>query len=293
MNKIIYALGFFDGIHVGHQMLLQGCRHLAQSRGYDMGAVTFASHPDTLVAGKTPPLLNTVEERRRMLLSAGVCHMQVLPFDKGLMNMSWQDFLKMLLEKDAGGFVCGEDFRFGCKGQGDARKLADFCRQRALPWAVVPEQKMDGVRISSTYIRKLIENGDMQEAARFLGRPHLLSGFVTSGRRIGRTIGVPTANLTIPGEVVIPRRGVYATKCLVDGVFYTAVTNIGSRPTVDGHQVRAESWLLDFDGDLYDKHMTVFFHKFLRPEKKFDSLEALKTAIRENEQQARVFFTDK
>ena len=293
MKKIIYALGFFDGIHVGHQMLLLTCRHLAQSKGCDMGAVTFASHPDTLVTGQTPPLLNTVEERQRQLLGYGVSHVHVLPFDKSLMNMSWQDFLEMLLEKNAGGFVCGEDFRFGRKGRGDAPKLADFCRQRELPWAIVPEQKMDGVRISSTHIRSLIENGDMQEAERFLGRPHLLSGFVTSGRQIGRTIGVPTANLLIPDEVVIPRLGVYATKCLVEGALYTAVTNIGSRPTVDGHQVRAESWLLDFDEDLYGKHMTVFFHKFLRPEKKFESLDALKVAIRENEQQTRDFFTDK
>lgn len=291
--KIIFALGFFDGVHLGHQVLLKACRHLAMRKGCATGAVTFASHPDALVTGKTPLLLNTAEERERTLFGYGAFHIHVLPFDKTLMNMPWQDFLEMLLEKDAGGFVCGEDFRFGRKGEGNGQKLADFCRQRGLHWAIVPEQMLDGVRISSTHIRELVENGDMEEAAKFLGRPHMLSGFVTAGRQIGRTIGIPTANLLIPEEVVVPRVGVYATQCLVDGDLYAAVTNIGARPTVGGHQVRAESWLLDFDGDLYGKHMTVLFHKFLRPEKKFDSLEELKAAIQKNAEETRNFFADK
>ena len=288
MNKI-FALGFFDGVHLGHQALLTACRYLAMGKGCAAGAVTFASHPDTLVTGKTPLLLNTVEERRRKLADFGAVHIHVLPFDKDLMNMPWQDFLEMLLEKDAAGFVCGEDFRFGHKGQGNAQKLAEFCRQRGLCWEIVPEQRLDGVRISST----LIEQGEMETAEKFLGCPHTLSGPVMPGRQIGRTIGIPTANVLIPQEVVIPRRGVYAAKCLVEGKLYTAVTNIGSRPTVEGHQVRAESWLWDFDGDLYGKHMTVFFHKFLRPEKKFDSLYALKAAIQKNAEETREFFTDK
>lgn len=290
MRDIIYALGFFDGVHVGHQTLLMACRHLAVHKGCTVGAVTFTSHPDTLVTGKTPLLLNTVQERERTLFGFGAFHILVLPFDKALMNMTWQAFLEMLLKKNASGFVCGEDFRFGRNGEGDAQKLADFCRERSLHWAIVPEQKLDGIRVSSTHIRKLIEAGEMQEAARFLGHPHILSGQVVSGRQIGRTIGVPTANLVIPEEVAVPRNGVYATKCLVEGRLYTAVTNIGSRPTVEGHQVRAESWLLDFDGDLYGKHMTVLFYQFLRPERKFDSLEELKAEIQKNAEQTLEIF---
>ena len=193
----------------------------------------------------------------------------------------------MLLEQNAGGFVCGADFRFGRGGEGNAETLADFCRERGLPWAIVPEQALDGVRISSTHIRNLVEVGDMETAAKFLGRAHYISGIVVSGRQLGRTIGVPTANVLIPAEVVVPKKGVYATECLVDGVRHKAVTNIGSRPTVEGHQVRAESWLLDFDGDLYGKHMTVLFHHFLRPEQKFASLEALKAQIQQDAAQTR------
>ena len=283
MKKKIYALGFFDGVHLGHQALLKASGHLAEESDCSCAVVTFSSHPDTLVKGKTPKLLNTVQERKRFLGT----DVMVLPFDEQLRNMPWQDFLHMLLEMNAGGFVCGEDFRFGRGGEGNAETLANFCRQRDLPWLIVPEQKLDGVRISSTHIRQLVEAGDMEMAAKFLGRPHSLSGFVVPGRQLGRTIGVPTANIPIAQEVVVPKLGVYATECIVDGVLHKAVTNIGSRPTVEGHQVRAESWLLDFAGDLYGKHMTVLFHTFLRPEVKFASLEELRAQIQKDAAQTR------
>ena len=159
-----------------------------------------------------------------------------------------------------------------------------------MPYDVVSEQTIDGVRVSSTYIRSLIEDGNMETAAKFLGHPHILSGTVVQGRQLGRTIGIPTANLLIPKDVVVPRLGVYACTCWMDGKRYMAVTNIGSRPTVDGHQVRAESWLLDFAGDLYGKELTLEFYKFLRPERKFPSLEELRAEILKNGEETRKFF---
>lgn len=278
-EKTIYALGFFDGVHLGHQVLLLACRHLATRTGCSTGVVTFASHPDTLVTGKTPLLINTIQDRRRMLFEKGMFHEILLPFDEKLMNMPWQDFLEDLLQKGAAGFVCGDDFRFGFRGKGTARLLADFCRERGLPWAVVPAQTVDGVRVSSTHIRTLLEEGRMAEAVRFLGHAHEISGTVISGRQLGRTIGVPTANLTLPEGVVCPRHGVYACKAIVDCKQYPAVTNIGTRPTVEGNHVTVEAHLLDFEGDLYGKNLSLYFYEFLRPEEKFDSLEALKTQI--------------
>ena len=169
--------------------------------------------------------------------------------------------------------------------------MKSFCRERGLPWVVVPEQTLDGVRVSSTHIRRLLEDGDMETAVKFLGHPHVLSGTVVPGRHLGRTIGVPTANILIPDGVVIPKLGVYACTAQVEGHVYVAVTNIGSRPTVEGHQVRAESWLLDFDGDLYGRNITLEFHKFLRPERKFDSLEELKRQIQLDAAQTRGVFS--
>lgn len=289
MNTI-FALGFFDGVHLGHQALLTACRHLAEKNGCKAGAVTFTSHPDTLVAGKTPPLINTVRDRGQLLTGYGMTEILQLPFDEKLKNMPWRDFLEDLLRRGAAGFVCGEDFRFGFRGEGNAQLLADFCRERNLPWAVVPEQMLDGIRISSTHIRGLLEAGDVEQANRFLGHPHGLSGEVVSGRRLGRTLGIPTANLLFPREVVELRHGVYACKAVVEGKTYLAVTNVGNRPTVGGHRVTVEPWLLDFDADLYGKHIQLLFYAFLRPEEKFDSLEELKAEIQKNALQTRKIF---
>lgn len=286
-KKIIYALGFFDGVHLGHQALVNACDQLARDSGCQVGVVTFDTHPARFVAHQAPPLINTLKERKRLL---AVEHFLVLPFNEELMHMPWQAFLEDLIEKGAAGFVCGDDFRFGYKGQGNAQKLAQFCRERNMPYDVVSEQTIDGVRVSSTYIRSLIEDGNMETAAKFLGHPHILSGTVVQGRQLGRTIGIPTANLLIPKDVVVPRLGVYACTCWMDGKRYMAVTNIGSRPTVDGHQVRAESWLLDFAGDLYGKELTLEFYKFLRPERKFPSLEELRAEILKNGEETRKFF---
>ena len=290
MNKTIYALGFFDGVHVGHQALLKACRELADQHGCKAAAVTFSSHPDTLVLGKTPELINTIEDRVRLLKGAGMDDVIVLPFDRTLMTTHWSQFLKAFVDLNAAGFVCGSDFRFGAGGSGTAKKLEGFCRSRDLACAIVAQQELDGVRISSTHIRSLLEAGKMEEAGRFLGHPHILSGEVVTGRKLGRTLGIPTANLAIPEGVMTLPFGVYVCKALAEGNEYIAVTNIGNRPTVGGHRITVEPWLLDFDGDLYGKQITLSFYRFLRPEQKFPSLDALKEEIVKNAAEARKFF---
>ena len=289
-KKVIYALGFFDGVHRGHQELLRQCRLLADTHNCDAGVVTFSSHPDTLVTGCTPRLLNTPQDRKSLLLAYGMDTVIELPFDETLMSTHWSDFLISLVEQDAAGFVCGEDFRFGAGGNGTAKKLAAFCQSRELPHAVIAQQFLNGIRISSTHIRALIEDGKIEQAEEFLGHRHILTGTVVSGRQLGRTLGIPTANILIPDGVVQPRHGVYACKTEVNGQEYMAVTNIGHRPTVGGHQTRAESWLLDFDGDLYGQSLTLQFCQFLRPEKKFDSLAQLQAEIHQNAAQTRKIF---
>lgn len=289
MNKTIYALGFFDGVHLGHQALLSACRRLAKEGGFGAGVVTFGSHPDTLVLGNTPRLINTLPDRVWLLEEK--FHMDsvvTLPFDGRMRTMPWQDFLEMLLsDHGAGGFVCGADFRFGRMGAGNAELLEEFCRRRDLPCAVVPEQTMDGLRVSSTYIRSQIETGDMATAVKFLGHPHILSGRVIHGHQLGRRLGIPTANLPLPRELAVPEFGVYACRALVEGRTYSAVTNIGTRPTVAGLGVTVEPWILDYAGDLYGREIRLELYRFLRPEQKFPSLEELKEAIRHDAEQTR------
>lgn len=279
-EKNIYALGFFDGVHVGHQALLAACRRLADSLGVKAGAVTFTTHPDTLVQGRTPALINTPADRKMLLERHHMDTVQELPFDRAMMQMPWREFFRLLtVQYGAAGLVCGEDFRFGCRGEGDSEKLRAACAEAGIPCTVVPQQKLDGQVISSTYIRTLLEEGKMAEAVRFLGHPHEMGGTVIAGKQLGRTIHVPTANLYLPDGIVCPKHGVYACKAIVDCREYLAVTNIGTRPTVNGENVTIEAHLLDFEGDLYGKYLDLYFYEFLRPEQKFASLEELKKQI--------------
>ena len=286
-QKTIFALGFFDGVHLGHQALLKACRELAKQNNCLAGVVTFTAHPDALVLGNTPALVNTTGSRVRLLKQFGMDMVVELPFDEKMRSMPWQEFLCMLESKGAAGLVCGEDFRFGYKGQGNAALLESYCRDKGLACAIVPEQIVDGIRISSTHIRGLIADGQMAQAVKLLGHPHILSGVVVKGKQLGRTLGFPTANLILPEGILIPKCGVYATKVTVDGAVYPAVTNVGARPTVNGQDVNAECHLLDFAGDLYGKEITVAFYEFLRPEQKFHSLEELKAQIAADTQEVR------
>lgn len=292
-NRTVYALGFFDGVHVGHQELLRQCRRLADRMGCRPGAVTFDRHPGALMGG-SPKLLNTVDDRVRLLRQAGMEVIRVLPFDEALMATPWQEFFRLLVtDLGAAGLVCGDDYRFGSRGEGNAKLLQQACEEQGIPCVVVAEKRIDGVRVSSTHIRNLIEQGEMESAVRFLGHPHVLTGQVVPGKQLGRTLGIPTANLRLPEGVVCPRFGVYACKAVVDGVEYPAVTNVGVRPTVSGEGVTIEPWLLDFEGDLYGRMVTLRFYAFLRPERKFASLEELQAEIRKNGEETRKFFGKK
>jgi len=291
MKNTIYALGFFDGVHLGHAALLSACRYLAGKHGCSAGVVTFASHPDTLVRSSTPRLINSPQDREWLLREKSSMEIVVtLPFDESMRSMPWETFLDMLRKHyDAAGFVCGEDFRFGHRGSGNADKLREYCNRENLPCTVVPDQTLDGIRISSTYIRQQLEDGDMATAVKFLGHPHILSGSVVHGKALGRKLGVPTANLQLPAGLAIPKFGVYACSCLIDGKRYPAVTNLGTRPTVEGSGITVEAWILDYSGDLYDREITLEFHYFLRPEKKFPTLEDLKAEIHRNADETRAY----
>jgi len=286
-NRTVYALGFFDGVHLGHQALLQACAELADRLGCCAGAVTFVSHPDALVHGGAPKLLTTVEDRCALLMGYGMDTVLRLPFDEALKSMHWRDFLVWLQKEGASGFVCGDDFRFGHGGEGTAALLQAFCREQDIDCVIVPEQTVDGLRVSSTRIRELVERGELEQACRLLGHPHVLTGTVVQGKQLGRTIGIPTANLLLPEGVVCPAFGVYACRARVGQKRLLAVTNVGVRPTVDGQGITVEPWLLDFEGDLYGRQLTLEFCHFLRPERRFGSLQALAEEIRRNGEQTR------
>ena len=292
-GKVI-ALGYFDGVHMGHGGLLQKARQMAESMDATAAAVTFHPHPSVLLTGRSVPLLTTLEDRKWLMQTLyGIEEVLTLPFDRAMMTLSWERFLTEVLfhHHKIAGLVCGHDFRFGHRGEGTAQTLAAFCRERGIPCAVIQEIQLEGKTASSTLIRSLLTQGDMAGAVRFLGHPHILTGTVCHGSHLGSTWGIPTANVPISPELAVPAYGVYATRVTVEGKTYDAVTNVGTHPTVgDTSAPQAETWLMDFDGDLYGKTVRIDFYHRLRGEQKFPSVEALVAEIRKNAEETRAFF---
>ena len=288
-QKRIFALGFFDGVHLGHQALLRECVRLARELACESAVITFDRHPRSLFMKDAPMLVSTLPDRLALLKSYGMEYIETFPVTGETMATPWQEFLEMLLQKGAAGFVCGRDFRFGHRGEGNSENLRCFCETRGLPCVILEEQTLDGIRVSSTHIRRQIEEGDMATAVRFLGHPYVLTGTVVPGKQLGRRLGVPTANLRLPEDAAVPKFGVYACRCRIGGDSYPAVTNVGTRPTVEGRGITVEPWILDYSGDLYGRDITLEFYRFLRREQKFPDLEALKTQIRADAAQTREY----
>lgn len=295
--KRAVALGFFDGVHLGHGALLRRTAERAKELGAVSAACTFDVHPAAALTGRPTPLLSTVAERKALIGGLyGVEETIVLPFDRAMRELPWDRFVReTLVERlEACHLVVGEDYRFGRGGAGDTERLAGLCRELGLGLDVVEQVRLDGTVVSSSHIRRLMAQGDMKEAVRRLGHPQLLRGVVAHGKGLGGTLGFPTVNLTLPGELLLPAHGVYVSRIrLEDGESYPAATNIGVRPTVDdGEAVTVESFLLDFRGDLYGRTVWLeLFHR-LRPERAFESLEELRAEVAKNAQQVRTFFAE-
>ena len=297
MKERVIALGFFDGVHLGHAALLRRTVEAAAARGAVPAVFTFDRVPKEVVTGIPCPLINSPEDRRDLVRRLyGIRDVIMVPFDREMMTTSWQDFVTELLvgRYHAVHLVAGHDHHFGHKNQGSPELLAAKCAELGLGCDIIPKVEIGGITVSSTYIRRLVELGQVERAALFLGHPHVLSQEVRHGHRIGRTIGVPTVNLTAPPHVLVPSHGVYAARVfLPDGTSHPAVTNVGTRPTVNnGTNVTVESWLLDFEGDLYGQTVRVEFHRRLRDEIRFDSLDALKAQIAADAAATRLYFAE-
>lgn len=290
MNKCVLALGFFDGVHLGHGALLRRTRELADALRLPAAALTFDTHPAELVRGRRVPLLNTPRERETLMRELyGVDEVLTLHFDRETMAQPWQDFVRdtVVGRFGAAHTVCGEDFRFGAGGRGTAAMLQEECARLGVGCDCIAQVCRDGAAISSTRIRTLLENGETAAAVRLLGHPHLLTGTVTDGKKIGRTLGIPTANLVLQNGILVPRFGVYAANAVFDGQTRRAVVNIGTRPTVGGQNVTIEPWILDFEGDLYGHELRLELLDFLRPERRFSTLDELKAEVLRNAEQVR------
>lgn len=285
------ALGNFDGVHLGHQAVLQRAVEVAKERGSRVVAATFDPHPQAVLRpGSEPPLLTTLGLRREALLRNGADEMRVIRFDKELSRKSPEEFIQDVLLKNLGAatVVVGENFRFGYKASGGFEDLRCHMREAGGEAYAVPLEVSGGDEdINSTRIRGLLAAGEVTDAGRLLGRSYVLRGGVVSGERRGRQLGFPTANVLPEPGIVVPARGVYAGYVDVRGERYIACTNVGLAPTFERSESKVEAHLLDFEGDLYGLVVDVGFVEKVRDEKKFSGIEELRGQISRDVEVAR------
>ena len=295
MKEKVIALGFFDGVHLGHAALLRRTVEEAARRGVTPAVFTFDRPPKEVLTGTPCPLINSPEDRKDLVRRLfGIREVLMVPFDHEMMTTPWDDFVTRILvgRYHAVHLVAGHDHHFGHKNQGSPELLMEKCRELGLGCDIIPKVEVGGITVSSTYIRRLVEMGQIERANRFLGHPHVLTGTVRHGRGLGSSRLFPTANLIIPPHVLVPSHGVYVTRAtLEDGTSYAAVTNVGTRPTVNsGSDITVEACLRDCEGDLYGKTLRVEFFQHLRDEIRFDSLDALKAQIAADADTTRAYF---
>jgi riboflavin kinase / FMN adenylyltransferase len=286
------ALGNFDGIHRGHLEVIRPVLEWDGSNGYKT-VVTFDPHPQQYFTGEQRQLLTPHQERAIILEQLGVEQLILLPFDRELVKLSPLEFVDRILSSQlqAKFISVGEDFRFGNQRSGAAADLVALTANIGIPTRIAPLEMDGGSRISSSRIRAALIAADLKLAQELLGRYYSLVGTVVAGQAIGRSIGFPTANLKYPIEKYLPRQGVYCVRVdTPDANQLPGVMNIGKRPTVNGVSTTVEVHLLDWDGNLYDRQITVYLHHFLRSEQKFADLTALTSQIQADCEAAKSFF---
>ncbi|CAN5426090.1 bifunctional riboflavin kinase/FAD synthetase [soil metagenome] len=280
LEKPVMTLGTFDGVHLGHQKILARLKEVARVAGGEVVLLTFYPHPRKVLFPDKHDLqlINTLEEKIKMLSSQGVQHLIIHPFDEAFSHLDHETFVReILVEKlRVNTLVIGYDHQFGRNRKGSFKELTELAPILNFKVEEIPEQDIAEVAVSSTRIRKALHNGEIEIANELLGYDYSLSGKVVQGKEIGRTLGYPTANIQPDdSDKLIPANGIYAVLVDVEGQTFKGAMSIGNRPTFDNGERSVEVFLIDFNGDLYGKRLTVHFRYFLRPELKFDSVEAL------------------
>ena len=282
LNNTAVALGKFEGVHKGHMLLINKISELASTK--DIKSVVFTIN----MSGENA--INLDSERYEIFESLGVDYVCECPFDEKISSLTPEDFIKKILVERLGAsyIVVGEDFCFGHKRRGNVNTLTEYSKEYNYEVVVFEKLKVDDRIVSSSSIREFLDTGDVKKVADFMGRPYSISGIVTEGKKLGRTIGFPTVNIKPDIKKRLPLAGAYETRIIISGdsKIYKGITNVGNNPTVNpdvcaGSNVNAlvETHLIDFDGDLYGKEIQVDFIRFIRPEMKFDNVEKLKKQL--------------
>ncbi|WP_338869507.1 bifunctional riboflavin kinase/FAD synthetase [Spirosoma sp. SC4-14] len=292
LPNAIVTSGTFDGVHRGHQKILSRLTEVAQSSGGESVLITYWPHPRTVVSNDSQnlKLLTTLDEKIDLIEQAGVSHLVVIPFTRSFSELTSEQYIRQILIDKIGTkkLVIGYDHRFGRDREGGFDYIQEHQSEYGFEVEEIPRQDVEAVGVSSSKIRTALQEGNVHTANRFLGRQYNLTGTIVKGRQLGRTIGYPTANLQVDDPVkLVPANGVYAVDVVYAGQTYGGMLNIGFRPTVAGTHQTIETYIFDFNKDIYGEHMTLKFREYLRPEVKFDGLPALVNQLKLDEESAR------
>lgn len=291
IHNAVVTSGTFDGVHVGHQTILNRLKEIAGRIEGETIVITFWPHPRFILKpGETTHLLlNTFEEKAELLKEQGIQHLLRIPFTKEFSQISSQEFIENILVKRIGTqkLVIGYDHRFGKNREGSFEQLSQNASSYGFEVEEIPRQDVDHVGVSSSRIRKALEEGDLETAIHFLGRPYSMNGRVVKGDKLGRVLGFPTANIDIDSnDKLIPAHGIYAVTVEHGSEHLKGMLYIGNRPTVDGTRVAIEVNIFDFDKDIYGENLKVNLIAAIRKDAKFDDLETLKKQMRADKEQA-------
>ena len=294
MNPAGVGLGNFDGLHIGHMTLINTLICESKLNSLESLVYTFKKHPENIIRKKLlTPLITTVNKKVELLDKTDLDCLYFDKFDESLSRMKPEAFVKDILvaRLNIKLAVAGFDYRFGYMGQGDTELLKGLGKEHGFKVLVVPPVKVDDEVVSSTSIRKCIVAGDMEKATKLLGMHYSITGKVLTGKKLGRVLGYPTANLNPEEYIILPHEGVYVTKTLVNKQVYFSVTSVGKNPTVEENgSVSVETYILDFENNIYGENIEVFFISKLRDEKKFSSIEELVFQIEKDVLKVRQYF---
>lgn len=284
LRPSVVTIGVFDGVHKGHQYLIRQLVEEAHAEDKLAVVLTFYPHPDIVLRGlEGRYYLTTPDERAQLLLDLGVDYVVTHPFNEKIRQVRAADFVDQLKQYlKISQLWVGSDFALGYKREGNVAFLTEQGKEKDFVVREVDLLGTDHITISSTLIRDAVQRGNMEQVREWLGRGYALSGEVVHGKKLGRTIGFPTANVDVPDEKIMPANGVYAGWAYLGDERFMAMTNVGISPTFEYKGVTVEAYLLDFDRDIYGKTLNVTFEKYLRPEAKFDSLDALIVQIHQD-----------
>ncbi len=285
--RTVVALGNFDGLHIAHMAIIKKCHDYARANGLKCGVLLFNEHTKRTIDNMSVPVITQENQKLNILSDADIDFVYMRDFDREFMRLTPERFVRRLMDILHCEAVCaGYDYRFGYKARGDAAMLEELCGRFGMTAIIIDEIDHNGVAIKSTAIRNFIEAGSVQHAASMLGRPFAIEGMVVKGKRNGRKLGFPTANVSYRENTLLPHNGVYAGYTYVRGNKYKSVINVGSNPTFNADRITIESYIPDFSEDIYNELIRVEFIKRLRGDKKFNSIDELKEQIKRDVEQA-------